>query len=148
MSRPVIEYNNESVMLWVKPFWVAGCKAGYHKPSPITLHHAIDDAIIGASQLGASGYVGQSKLCASKLMIILATLPVISVAEILRILGRKKDAVIMKGKGFSERQAQNYAVAARVASRTIEDYMASHPEEVMPDLERINEPIYKADIPE
>lgn len=148
MPRPRIEQSNEAVMSWVKTYWIAGCRVGNHKPHPIRLHHAIDDAIFGASVADSTGYPDQPKLSCSKLMTILALLPVISTSAILGIFGKKKDALILKGKGFDERQAQHYAIGARIASNAIKDYMDRHPEEVLSDLEGVNEPLYKEDMPE
>lgn len=144
MGRPAKTADNCAVKQWVHSFWVSGCSVG--RTGTKRLPRAIEDAIMGATYLGATGYTGQPKLSASRLTTILATIPLLSSKAILDAFGEKKNAIVLKGKGISERQAQNYAIAARIASESIRRYMEQHPDEVLAEI--VNEPIYIEDIPE
>lgn len=144
-GRPAKKSDNRTVKQWVHPYWVSGCYVGTGKGVK-RLPHAIEDSIFGAIFCDAEGYVGQPKLSASRLMTILATMSFITTRGILDMFGEKENAIVLKRKGIGERQAQNYAIAARIASESIKRYMEQHPDEALAEI--INEPTYKEDIRE
>lgn len=116
MARQPTIYENREVRHELHQYWVAGCRVNASSPSH-SLPTKIEDAIIGASWLDSNG--SKPLVNPNKLLMILSTLNDISVSAILYKFGEKKDAVILKTTGINERQAQRYAIAARVASNAI-----------------------------
>lgn len=124
MGRTPKVYNNIDVSEYIKTYWQSGCRVSLEYAVGYSLPQKIEDILVGCCYLGSTD--GRMTLSPNLLLAILATQDYIRVSGILKAFGRRKDAIILKNRGIGQRQAERYAIAARIASEELTTYIKEH----------------------